>query len=208
MDTAQQNNTTARTPIPITQFGDPVLRLRAGEVDPSEIDSPEIQDIIEDMVVSLAAAGGAGLAAPQISVSRRIIILKFPAMNRVGYGEIEETPLLVMINPEIVYASEETRRAPEACLSINTKDGGRYEGVVERPERVQVRGYDRSGREILVDADKFLSRALQHEVDHLEGILFTDHIRDLKDLRIFHPVAASDPVLQANVHLSPAPAAM
>lgn len=204
MDNAQQSKTTARTPLPITQFGDPVLRLRAKEVALEEISSPAIQGIIEDMVASLAAAGGAGLAAPQISVSKRIVIIKYPAMNRVGYGEIEEQPLLVLINPEIVYASEETRRAPEACLSINTPDGGRYEGVLERPERVRVRAYDRAGREFTVEADKFLSRALQHEVDHLEGILFTDRIPDLKDLRIYHPVSADDPVLQANVHLTPA----
>jgi peptide deformylase len=208
MNNAHQAKATVAKPLPITQFGDPALRLRAQEVDPGDIGSPEVQGIIEDMAASLAVAGGAGLAAPQISVSRRIIILKYPAMNRVGYGEIEERPLLVLINPEIVYASEETRRAPEACLSINTQDGGRYEGVVERPERVQVRGYDREGREIMVDADKFLSRALQHEVDHLEGILFTDHIRDLKDLRIFYAVRANDPVLQGNVHLSQVPAAL
>lgn len=208
MDNVQQDSTTARTPTPITQFGDPVLRLRAKEVALEEIASPEVQDIIEDMIVSLAAAGGVGLAAPQISVSRRIIIIKIPAMNRVGYGDIEETPLLVMINPEIVSASEETRRAPEACLSINTPDGGRYEGVLERPERVRVRGYDRTGKEITVDADKFLSRALQHEVDHLDGILFTDRIRNLRDLRIYRPVEATDPVLGANVHLSAAAVAM
>ncbi len=208
MHNDHQRQAGERTPRPITQFGDPVLRLRAKEVDPAEIDSPQVQDVIEDMIVSLAAAGGAGLAAPQISVSRRIVILKYPAMNRVGYGDIEERPLLVLINPEIVYASEEMRRAPEACLSINTPDGGRYEGVVERPERVRVRAYDRTGKEITVDAESFLSRALQHEVDHLEGILFTDRIRDLKDLRIYHPVALTDPVLQANVFLSPQTIAM
>jgi peptide deformylase len=208
MDNKQQNNSTGRIPVPITQFGDPVLRLRAREVDLGELDSPEIQGVIEDMIASLAAAGGAGLAAPQISVSKRIVIIKYPAMNRVGYGEIEEMPLLVLINPEIVYASEETRRAPEACLSINTADGGRYEGVLERPERVQVRAYDRTGKEFTVDAGQFLSRALQHEVDHLEGILFTDRIRDLKDLRIVRPVEVGDPVLQGNVHLSQVPVAL
>lgn len=208
MASEQHDQATARTPLPITQFGDPVLRLRAKEVDLAGIESPEIQGIIEDMVASLAAAGGAGLAAPQISVSRRIVIIKYPAMNRVGYGEIEEMPLMVLINPEVVYASEETRRAPEACLSINTADGGRYEGVLERPDRVQVRAYDRTGKEFTVDAGKFLSRALQHEVDHLEGILFTDRIRDLKDLRIVRPVEAGDPVLQGNVHLSQVPVAL
>ncbi len=208
MANEQQNNSTTRQPLPITQFGDPVLRLRAREVDPAEIDTPEIQGIIEDMVASLAAAGGAGLAAPQISVSRRIVIIKYPAMNRVGYGDIEEQPLLVLINPEIVYASEETRRAPEACLSINTSDGGRYEGVLERPDRVQVRAFDRSGNEFTVDASNFLARALQHEVDHLEGILFTDRIRELKDLRIVRPVEAGDPVLGGNVHLTTVPVAL
>jgi peptide deformylase len=208
MDNHRNDSTIPRTPIPITQFGDPVLRLRAREIDPNEITSLEVQSTIEDMIVSLAAAGGVGLAAPQISVSQRIIIIKIPAMNRVGYGDIEETPLLVIINPEIVSASQETRRAPEACLSINSADGGRYEGVVTRPEKVWVRGYDRTGKGITVEADNFLSRALQHEVDHLDGILFTDRVRDLKDLRIYHAVNANDPVLQGNVHLSQAPVAM
>lgn len=71
-----------------------------------------------------------------------------------------------------------------------------------------MRAYDRAGKEIIVDAENFLSRALQHEVDHLEGILFTDRIRDLKDLRIYRPVEAGDPVLQANAHLSPQPVVM
>jgi peptide deformylase len=187
-----------RKPTPITQFGDPVLRQRAAEVDPADIPSAEVQDIIEDMVASLAAAGGVGLAAPQISVSKRIVIIKIPAMYRVGYGQVEETPLLVMVNPEVVFSSQETRRAPEACLSIHSKDGGVYEGVLERPERVRVEGYDREGQRIAVDADSLLSRALQHEVDHLDGILFTDRVRDLKDLRIYHRVESGDPVLQGN----------
>lgn len=208
MEDKAHDAATARMPLPITQFGDPVLRMRATEVDPDDIGSPEVQDIIEDMIVSLAAAGGVGLAAPQISVSWRIIIIKIPAMIRVGYGDIEETPLLVMVNPEIVSFSQETRRAPEACLSINSPDGGRYEGVLERPERVQVRGFDRHGKEITVDADKFLSRALQHEVDHLDGILFTDRIRNLKDLRIYRAVETTDPVLERNTYLSSIAVAM
>jgi peptide deformylase len=125
-----------------------------------------------------------------------LLISKIPAMNRVGYGDVPETPLLVLINPVILEKSQEMRRAPEACLSIRTPDDkGVYEGVVERPERIVVRGYDRLGQEITVEGDKLLSRALQHEIDHLDGILFTDHIRELRDLRVYYPVDAADPVL-------------
>lgn len=191
-----------RAALPITQFGDPVLRLRADPVALDAIGSPDVQNTIEDMVASLAAAGGIGLAAPQISVARRIIIIKIPSMVRMGYGQVEETPLLVMINPQIVSASPDMRRAPEACLSINSADGGTYEGILERPESVVLRGYDRGGKEITVHASRLLSRALQHEVDHLDGILFTDRIRDLKDLRIYHRVELTDPVLGANTYLS------
>jgi peptide deformylase len=188
--------------LPIRQFGDPVLREHATEVDRTEIEAPQIQGIIDDMVLSLHAAGGIGLAAPQIGVSRRIIIIEIPAMTRVGYGMVPETPLLVLINPQIVSASSELRRAPEACLSIRSGNDGVYEGIVERPETVQVQGYDRAGNEVTVQGDKLLGRALQHEIDHLDGILFTDRIRDLKDLRIYFPVSTSDPVLGQNSYLA------
>src|SRR5690349_9696912 len=88
-----------RTPTPITQFGDPVLRLQCSEIDPADIPSQEIQDLIDEMVVSLEAAGGIGLAAPQISVPKRLFIVRIPASNRVGYGPTPETPLTVVINP-------------------------------------------------------------------------------------------------------------
>lgn len=194
--------TQGRRPIPITQFGDPVLRVVADEISPDDIVSSEIQELIEDMVVSLKAAGGIGLAAPQISVAKRLFIINIPELNRVGYGPVPAVPLMVVINPRIVEASEEMRRAPEACLSIRTRDGrGVYEGVVERPERVVVEGLDREGNSITVEADSLLSRAMQHEIDHLDGILFTDHIRDLKDLRVYYPVDRTDDVFERNTFL-------
>lgn len=196
-----QDPVTARTPLPIVQFGAPVLRAIALEVAQDEVSSPAIQSVVDNMIVSLKAAGGIGLAAPQIGVSSRIVISKIPAMFRPCYGDVPETPLLVVINPEIVRASEEMRRALEACLSIRTADGGVYEGVVERPESVTVKGYDRNGKAITVQGDNLLARALQHEVDHLDGILFTDRIRNLKDLRIYYPVSDEDPVLERNTHV-------
>lgn len=199
----QQSEIIQRAPTPITQFGDPVLRLVAAEVSTEEIVSPEVQELIEEMAVSLRAARGIGLAAPQIGVSKRIFIVEIPESNRVGYGHTPETPLTVVINPRIVLASAETRRAAEACLSIRTPDGrGVYEGVVERPERVVVEGQDREGNPIVVDADKLLSRAVQHEIDHLDGILFTDRIKEAKDLRIVYPVENTDPVFERNANIN------
>ncbi|MEO8289089.1 MAG: peptide deformylase [Chloroflexota bacterium] len=196
METQEHEETQLRAAVPIRQFGDPVLRVPAMEIDHDRIGSAEVQGTIDDMVASLAAAKGVGLAAPQIGLSQRLLIIKIPAMNRVGYGDVPETPLLVLINPVILEKSQEMRWAPEACLSIRTPDGkGVYEGVVERPERIVVRGYNRLGREITVEGDKLLSRAIQHEIDHLDGILFTDHIRELRDLRVYYPVDSDDPVL-------------
>ena len=193
------NEPVEKAPLPIVQFGDPVLRLQADEVTADQIASENIQAIIDDMVVSLKAAGGIGLAAPQIGVSMRLFIIKIPESNRVGYGHTPETPLTVVINPRIVEASTEMRRAPEACLSIRTPDGrGVYEGVVERPERVVVQGLDRYGNEITIEGTKLLSRAMQHEIDHLDGILFTDLIKEIRDLRICYPVDGRDPVLGMN----------
>ena len=200
MTTTEQNE--AAKVISIVQFGDPVLRQVADEISKEDFQSEEIQKLIDDMEVSLHAAGGIGLAAPQVGVSRRLIIIKIPAAtNRPGYGEVPETPLLVVINPAITFSSPKTRRAAEGCLSIKAPGGGSYEGVVERPDRVIVQGFDREGNEITIDADKLLSRALQHEVDHLNGVLFTDLIRNVRDLRIVHPVNSDDPVFENNPFL-------
>lgn len=193
------NDPAERKPMPVVQFGDPVLRAVASEVALEQIGTQEIQDLIDEMVLSLRAAGGIGLAAPQVGVSSRIFIIKIPESNRVGYGHTPEVPLLVVINPQIVEASTETRRAAEACLSIRTPDGrGVYEGVVERPERVVVEGLDRHGNAITVEGDKLLSRAMQHEIDHLDGVLFTDRITQVWDLRICYPVSEMDPVFEKN----------
>lgn len=194
---------TTRSPLPIRQLGDPVLRMRSREVSTDEVTSFEFQNIIEDMIVSLQATAGIGLAAPQIGVSQRIIIVKITAVVRaVGYETVPETPLTVLINPEIVNTSAKTRFAPEACLSIQTSDGGVYEGAIERPDRVTVKAYDRIGKEIIVDGDNILGRVLQHEIDHLDGRLFPDLIQDVRNLRICYPVKRSDPALEQNMFLS------
>jgi peptide deformylase len=184
-------------PWPIRQFGDPVLRERTTPFAPEQVALPDTQDLINAMIATLHASGGVGLAAPQVGQSRRLIVLDIPAMRRVGYGDIPASGLLVLLNPELVEVGADLRWAPEACLSINAPNGGRYEGTLERPDWVRVRALDRTGREIVVAGDRMLGRALQHELDHLEGILFVDRIADPRDLRIVYPVDPADPVLAA-----------
>lgn len=143
---------------PIVQIGDPVLKQVAHKV--HRIDEG-VQRLIEDMIDSLHEVHGIGLAAPQIGVPLRVLITDL------------DDELRVFVNPEITWKSEETEVADEACLSIVG-----YAGPVERSLRVAVRSLDQRGKKIKVKADEWFARCLQHEIDHLNGILFTDLIED------------------------------
>lgn len=134
---------------------DEVLHKRAKEV--TKI-TPNVQKLLDDMADTMYDAEGVGLAAPQIGILKRLIV--------VDAGD--DHGLIKMINPEIV-AEEGEQFGPEGCLSIPGINGD-----VRRAEQVTVKGLDRSGKEITVTATGLLSRAFQHEIDHLDGILFTD----------------------------------
>ncbi len=144
----------------------PTLRSRAQKVRTFDLD---LQVFIDDMIETLRAAPGVGLAAPQIDVGQRVIIVE--------YGEESEDPeqppkppkLYVVVNPEIIRKSSETDIANEACLSLPG-----YFGEVERFEGVTVKGLDRKGSPIRVKANGWLARIFQHEIDHLDGILYID----------------------------------
>lgn len=140
----------------------PVLRQKARKV--SDF-GPELQQLIDDMVETMREAPGVGLAAPQVGVSKRLIVVEF------GDEEDEEAPstLYVVANPEIVRYSSETVEGVEGCLSIP-----RLVGSVERPEEITVRGLNRQGKPVKIKASGWLARIFQHEVDHLDGILFVD----------------------------------
>jgi peptide deformylase len=144
-------------------MGDPVLRERAAPV--AGI-SEDIRRLIEDMFDTMYAEDGVGLAAPQVGVSARVIVI--------DPREPDITPF-ALVNPEIVAVSEDVERGEEGCLSIPG-----LKEIVERPWAVQVRGLDRDGRRIAVEAEGLLARILQHEVDHLDGILFLDRVSPLK----------------------------
>ncbi|WP_159716573.1 peptide deformylase [Geminicoccus flavidas] len=151
--------------LPILEVPDPRLRQKAAPV--QGIDS-EVTALLEDMLETMYAAPGIGLAAPQVGIGRRIVVLD------VSPKEEERRPLR-LINPEVVETGGEAVEAEEGCLSLPNQYA-----PVKRPERVRVRYLDEHGQEREIDADGLLARCLQHEIDHLDGVLFTDHLSRLK----------------------------
>lgn len=154
---------------PILQLPDPVLRKVSTPV--QKIDA-EIKKLIEDMFETMYDAPGVGLAAVQIGVTKRVVTIDATR------GDDEKKPM-VFINPEIVSASDETDAKEEGCLSI-----AEFYEEVERPSQVKVRYMDEKGKTHEIEADGLLARALQHEIDHLNGVLFIDHISKLKRDRV------------------------
>ncbi|ALS27469.1 peptide deformylase [Paenibacillus sp. 32O-W] len=148
----------------IVKVPDPVLREVAKEVTKF---NANLHKLLDDMADTMYDAEGVGLAAPQIGILKRVIV--------VDVGD-EETGLIEMVNPEIIEADGE-QLGPEGCLSIPNLNGD-----VRRADRVKVRGQDRHGNPFVVEATGFLARAFQHEVDHLNGILFTDIAERVYDI--------------------------
>ncbi len=154
---------------PILTSEHPVLRQKAKKV--KRVDAAA-QKLVDDMFESMHAAHGLGLAAPQIGVSLRVLVIEMP--------QDEEEPhsgeKIVLINPEIVKATGE-QFGEEGCLSIPG-----YVGMVRRADKVTVKGLDYKGKEIRVKGEELLARALQHEIDHLDGVLYTDRLEKPEDL--------------------------
>ena len=149
----------------IVLLGDPVLREAASDVEAFDDD---LKRLVQDMFETMYHAEGIGLAAPQIGLSKRVIVID---LRR----EDEPDARLALVNPTIVWESREKDKAPEGCLSIPG-----LEEVVPRPEAVEIEGFDPEGRPISVEADDLFARALQHEIDHLDGVLFIDRVSALK----------------------------
>jgi len=159
--------------LPIRKYGDDVLRLPAAPV--AEID-PSLQKLIDDMIDTMYAAPGVGLAANQVGVSKRLMIIDLSVGKRPGECH-------VFINPEIVEAEGEITEE-EGCLSIPD-----FVEVVTRPERVKLRYLDRNGDTREMWGDGLMARAMCHEIDHLNGTLFVDHLRGFKKDRILKKIA-------------------
>jgi len=159
----------------IARMGHPVLRRPADDVaDPT---APEIRTLIQDMMETMEDADGAGLAAPQVHVPLRVVIFHVPVERAEAEGEAAAVPLTVLINPVIEPLGPETELGWEACLSVPG-----LMGAVPRWTRILYTGTTPEGERIERTAAGFHARVVQHECDHLDGILYPQRMRDLSSL--------------------------
>jgi peptide deformylase len=162
----------------IVQVGDPVLRRRARRLEPEEIVSERIQKLIADMRDTMRAAPGVGLAAPQIGESIQLVVIEDPSeyhaklsAEELAAREREAVPFHVLVNPTLTVRTPDVVAAFEGCLSFNG-----FSMVVPRARKVRVEALDESGARVVKVATGWYARILQHEVDHLNGIVCCDRM--------------------------------
>ena len=154
----------------VLRMGHPVLREKAKPVE--KFGTPELRALLADMKETMAHKNGAGLAAPQIGVSQRIVI--FGVDKNPRYPDAEEVPFTVLVNPKLVMLTREVEEDWEGCLSV---PGMR--GVVPRYTKLRYSGFDIEGNPIEREAEGFHARVVQHECDHLDGILYPQRMTDM-----------------------------
>ncbi len=149
--------------LPLTMMDRPVLHQKAKRV--RKIDD-SIQKLIDDMIETMYQLGGAaGLAAPQVGIPLQVVVIDLP-----------ESGLITLINPQVVKSSGE-HEVMEGCLSLPG-----YRGSIKRAESVTVKGRDRYGKEVRIKAEELLAQVLQHEVDHINGVVYVDHLESMDNL--------------------------
>jgi len=154
-------------------MGHPVLRAKARPLTPAEVRSAEIQRLIDDMMETMVEYHGVGLAAPQIHQSVRLFVADLSARDE----DREEVELVAIVNPEITPVGPEIVEDWEGCLSIPD-----IRGRVPRARAIKVRGLDRRGARLELHTEEFPARVVQHETDHLDGVLFFDRMRGFETL--------------------------
>jgi peptide deformylase len=167
---------------PILRLGDPVLRKIATPV--TELGTPELRELVRDMLDTMRANDGAGLAAIQIGVLQRVVVFELAANPR--YPDAEPVPLTVLVNPTIEFLGDERELGWEGCLSV---PGMR--GLVPRYTMLRYRGFDEEGRSIDRTVTGFHARVVQHECDHLDGILYPQRIEDMTKFGFQEELVAS-----------------
>jgi peptide deformylase len=165
--------------LPIVQVGDPVLRARARPLTPAELVSPELQTLIAQMRETMRAAPGVGLAAPQVGQSIQLVVIEDPPKLHEGLSaaelrerERDAVPFHVLANPKLKRVGDSEVLAFEGCLSF-----AGFTMVVPRYRRVRVEGLDEHGKPVSIEAGGWYARILQHEVDHLRGVVCCDRMR-------------------------------
>lgn len=156
---------------PVLKMGEPLLLQVAQAVE--QFDTPDLHALIQDMQDTMIALDGAGLAAPQIGVSLRVVIFGFKKNQR--YPDADEVPFTILINPQLTPLSDEMAEDWEGCLSVPG-----LRGKVPRHTRLRYRGHDPWGNTIDREVSGFHARVVQHECDHLQGILYPMRIKDFR----------------------------
>lgn len=157
----------------ICRMGNPILRKKTKQVRGEQILSDDFCRVLQDLHDSMKHYGGIGIAAPQVGIDLSVAIIELMGFNR--YGQEINLPLTAFINPSIEYLTEEEQGFWEGCLSVPG-----LRGFVQRPSKIKVRYLDRTGTKQEIVAEGFLATVLQHELDHLEGVLYIDRIKDSK----------------------------
>jgi peptide deformylase len=161
----------------VARMGHPVLRAKANPIDPAEIRSPRIQQLIDDMFETMKEYQGVGLAAPQVHEGLRLFVAGFAPPRDENEDDRGRVPMMALINPEITIVGEATEDDWEGCLSIPD-----IRGRVPRARQIVVQAWDRRGKRLELRASGFTARVIQHETDHLDGVLFFDRMRDFRSL--------------------------
>ncbi len=160
----------------IARLGHPVLRQTAVPVEEMEIRTAAFAQFVDDMIDTMRESDGVGLAAPQVYASKRVVIIEVKGPHP-RYPNQPEVPLTVLVNPQVISHSSELEEDWEGCLSIPD-----LRGRVPRWQSVEIRALDRAGSPIELKAGGFFARVIQHELDHLDGIMFLERMSDLRTL--------------------------
>ena len=160
----------------ILKMGNPLLREVAEDFSVEEIKNSETQLLLEDMWHSLAAAGGIGLAAPQIGISKQLAVIKLTEESD-RYPDMEDSEAFIIFNPKITVLDKTEQGLWEGCLSVPG-----LRGFVERPRKIRVDFLDESAKPRSIEVEDFLATVFQHELDHLVGKLYVDRIKDITTL--------------------------
>lgn len=160
----------------IARLGHPQIRSGAESVTEAELSDSKMQRFIDDMVETMRDVNGVGIAAPQVHVSKQIIVIEVSSSNP-RYPKQKEVPLTIVVNPSIVNHGEETVNGWEGCLSVPD-----LRGLVPRWNTLKVQGLERNGGKVSFEVEGFLARVFQHEIDHLNGKVFLDRMPDLQTL--------------------------
>ncbi len=162
----------------VSRLGHPVLRTKAHPIEPARITSPEVQRLIDDMFDTMREYSGIGLAAPQVHEGLRLFVAG-TTTRALGaeVGDDDDMPLMALINPELTLVGAPTEQGWEGCLSIPD-----IRGRVPRAPEVRVKAFDRTGRAVAFTATGFPARVIQHEYDHLDGVLFFDRMTSFESL--------------------------